>query len=123
MRMESENETRKIVIAAAVSAPMSERDTSGMANDGSPLGTGPVMATPRAARSSAHDATMPRTTITSGPGMRLLILLVTIRNARERPPTMTVSGLASPRWLRMSSVSRIAPFLSRCRRACRAGRG
>ena len=71
MRMESENETRKMATAAVMSVPTSERETSGTENDGNPLGTGPVIATPRAARSIAQDTTMPRTTTTSAPGMLL----------------------------------------------------
>ena len=74
VRMESEKATRKMATAPVTSVPRSARETSGTANDGSPLGTGPVTDTPWDARSSAQDAAMPRTTSTSAPGMRLLIL-------------------------------------------------
>ncbi len=102
----------EMATAAVVSAPRSERETSGTANDGNPLGTGPVTATPRAARSSAQDAAMPRTTTTSAPGIRLLILSTTTRSPSETAPTMTVAPLASPRLPRMSTVSRMTPSSS-----------
>ena len=112
MRMESENATTKTARAATTSVLTSARDRAGTSSEGSPLGTGPVTDTPRAARSSAQDAAMPRTTRRSAPGIRLLILPATSRSARARAPTMTVAPLASPTWRKMSSVSRMAPSSS-----------
>ena len=53
MRMESENATTKTARAATTSVLRSARDRAGTSSEGSPLGTGPVTDTPRAARSSA----------------------------------------------------------------------
>ena len=55
---------------------------------------------------------MPMPTTSRAPGNRLLILPPTIRTAKDRAPTMTVAGLALPRWLTMSSVSAMAPSAS-----------
>ena len=112
VRIESENATRNTARAPVRSGPRSARDTSGSSSEGSPLGTGPVTDTPWSTRSSAQDAAMPRPTTTSAPGSRLLILPATTRTARDRAPTTTVAGLASPRWPTMSSVSGMAPSAS-----------
>ena len=112
VRMESENATRKTATAAAARVARSDAETSGTSRLGSPLGTSPVTDTPCPARSSAHDTAMPSTTSTSAPGKRLLTRPATTSSAIERAPTTTVAPLASPRWARMSTASRIAPSSS-----------
>ena len=105
VRISSANETRNSPTAAGTSWTMSPSGGVGTVGRGSPLATGPTVATPWAARSRAHDAPIAPTTTTSAPG--------TIGRNRRRPNiaasdamlTASVIPLTSPS-SRITSQSR-----------------